>query len=574
MTVQTRGGPEVSLGTRNFVAEGGEGKIYALGDTGYKIYHDPAKAIPIGKIQELGRIPDPSVIKPEEAVYGRARNSVPGTPLRKTFSHVGHTFRFIRDAWTLCQLFPRSFREREGFDHKMAVKLVQGIQGGVKAVHSAGILIVDLNEMNFLVSKDFAGAYFTDVDSYQTPQYPATAIMASVRDPLVRGVDFTELSDWFSFAVVSFQVFVGIHPFKGKHPTVKGIEERMRAGISVFDSQVRIPKAAYGFDVIPSAYRDWYEAMFVKGRRDFPPEGVVAQIIVRPVVRRISSGDHFTIEDLNTFSESIRSVFHGGNHVVVHAGNEVFVNLRSVGTWDSAIVVGFTPRSGRPVVAQLDPKTRGLYLTDAGTKKTISTVLRADEIMSCGETIYVRSRDKVLEVILTETGSNVVAGTRLAANVLENASRLFEGVVFQSLLGEPNVSLFPEPGTCYQVMVPELKGHKVVQAKYDGGVLMVLAVEGATYHRYVFRFDERFNKYDVRKVEDVTPAGLNFVTLDSGVCVCLDEEERLELFSNRKGSVSVKTVEDPVLGGDMRLLKHHGQVRFFRGKTLYSMRMK
>ena len=47
------------------------------------------------------------------------------------------------------------------------------------------------------------------VDSYQTAHYPATAIMPSVRDWKVPLHDFSELSDWFSFAIVSFQVFLG-----------------------------------------------------------------------------------------------------------------------------------------------------------------------------------------------------------------------------------------------------------------------------------------------------------------------------------------------------------------------------
>jgi hypothetical protein len=78
----------------------------------------------------------------------------------------------------------------------------------------------------------------------------------------------------------------------------------------------------------------------------------------------------------------------------------------------------------------------------------------------------------------------------------------------------------------------------------------------------------------VRKVEDVAAVGLNFVTLDSGVCVCLNEDEQIELFSARKGSKSMKVIDDPVLGGDMRLVKDNGQLQFFRDNKLYRMKMK
>ena len=565
MRFYVQGGGSFSLTKQNFVASGGEGKIYARGQTGYKVFHDPAKAIPVGKIQELAGISDPNVIKPHDALYRG-----------KKAEHVGHTFRFVSGTWTLCQLFPRAFREREGFDHDTAIKLMRKIQEGIESVHRAGVLVVDLNEMNFLVSRDFATPYFIDVDSYQTSHHAATAIMPSVRDPKVQGLDFTELSDWFSFAIVSFQLLVGIHPFKGKHPSVKGFEERMRASLSVFDDAVSIPKAAYEFDVIPEAYRDWYRALFVEGRRDLPPAELVGTIIVRPVVRKITGTDNLEITEIHAFEHDVRAVFKspGGPGMVVHAGNDVFSGSRMV--WhDGAhepFVVGFTAHYGHAVTAAA--VDGNLALRDITANEPLPVMLRADEVMAHEGTVYVRNRDKVLEVIFGEVGNRIVVGSRLAANVLEHASRLYEGVAIQSLLGEPHVSLFPRPGACYQVMVPELKGHKVVEAKLQGEILMVMAAEQGTYHRYVFRFDEDYAKYDVRKVEDVTPAGLNFVTLDSGICVCLDEEDRLEIFSSRKGSKSVKTIEDPVLGGDMRLVKDGGRVQFHRGNKLYGMKMR
>ena len=158
---------------------------------------------------------------------------------------------------------------------------------------------------------------------------------------------------------------------------------------------------------------------------------------------------------------------------------------------------------------------------------------------------------------------------------MQNSTRLYQGCAIQSLLGDAWVSLFPQAGFHYQVAVPELKGHKIVQAKYDNQVLMVLATKNGQYHRFVFRFDpSNYKDYDVRTVKDVTATDLNFITLDTGVCVCLNEEEQLELFSNRRGSKSVKTIEDPALGGDMRLVKDGARVLFFRGNKLYSLRMK
>jgi len=170
-------------------------------------------------------------------------------------------------------------------------------------------------------------------------------------------------------------------------------------------------------------------------------------------------------------------------------------------------------------------------------------------------------------------GNTVVASTKTAVNVVRHASKLYPGVVVQSLLGSVYVSLLTAPGVAHQVRIKELDEYRVLEAKYDGGVLMVVGTKGGKYDRLIFRFASD-NTYDIRKVEDITPTGLNFVTLDSGVCVCLTEEEKLELFSAKRGSTAVKVVEDKALSGDMILGKKAGTLLFARGDKVYTMRMK
>jgi hypothetical protein len=93
------------------------------------------------------------------------------------------------------------------------------------------------------------------------------------------------------------------------------------------------------------------------------------------------------------------------------------------------------------------------------------------------------------------------------------------------------------------------------------------------FDRLVFRFDSTFQTYDVRKVDDITPQGLNFVVTDAGVCLCLDEDDKLELTSVHMGSTAMKTIDDKMLGGDLRLYKRGSQVLAVRGDRLYTMRM-
>ena len=64
--------------------------------------------------------------------------------------------------------------------------------------------------------------------------------MMSIRDPLTPKNGFNKLTDWYSYAIVTFQMYIGIHPFKGIHPDYKpkDLELRMKDGASVFDKKV------------------------------------------------------------------------------------------------------------------------------------------------------------------------------------------------------------------------------------------------------------------------------------------------------------------------------------------------
>lgn len=563
MKVWIKGAGAVDLSKSDFVASGGEGSIYAKGSTAYKLYTDPSRMVPVDKIRELSVISASNVIKPEQVVVDKL-----GKPL-------GYTMRFVRDTEPLCRLFPRTYRDRHGITPGTTLELVQKLQRGVQAVHETGVLVVDLNEMNFLVSKAFDEVYFIDVDSYQTPHYPATALMASVRDWTVQNNDWTELSDWFSFAVVAFTLFTGIHPYKGKHPTLKGFEDRMKAHASVFSPDVKVPKAAYPVDVIPDAYRGWLRAVLEDGKRLPPPGGLVHAVMVAPVVRVVQGTNNLAISELFDYLAQIRGYVEHEGRSVAWTDDAVWVDSRRVHALVGGIKgVGFAPRSGDPVLAGRSVSESKLKLFDAVRKTDLALDLRADDLMSYSGTIYVRNRSRILRVVLSDVGNRVVASTLPASTCLEHATSMFEGVVIQSLLGRTFATVFPQAGHTYQIPIPELDAYKIVEAKFDDGVLMVVGVEQGRYDRLILRFDGGFTSYDMRVVSDINPVGLNFVTLPTGICVCIDEDERLEVFSKRKGSSGLKQVDDPVVGADLRLLKRGGQVVFPRGSKLQSLSMR
>jgi hypothetical protein len=151
---------------------------------------------------------------------------------------------------------------------------------------------------------------------------------------------------------------------------------------------------------------------------------------------------------------------------------------------------------------------------------------------------------------------------------------LFQGVAFLTLFNGIFGCFFPESGYCYQLAIPELNGYKLVDAKCEKQVLIVIGLKDGKYDRFIMRFSKDWSEYDVRKVENINFTGLNFTVLDNELCVSLNEEEEIEIFSGKKDATSVKVVKDNVIDSDMRLCHIESQVCFANNTKLYKMSMR
>lgn len=549
----------VDLTQKDYVGAGGEGEVYVKGSTAYKVYFDPAKMIPTKKIEELSAITDPRVVRPEQVLLDSRHHPV------------GYTMRFIKGGWALCQLFPRVFRERNKLTEGMVLELVKKLQEGVGHVHQAKVLLVDLNEMNFMVSKKFDEIYFIDADSYQTEHYPATALMPSIRDWKTPLGKFTENSDWFSFGIVSFQMFTGIHPYKGKHPKVNGFEDRMKAGISVFDKHVSVPAVVYPLSVIPKEYLHWYKTLFEKGDRCPPPDRIGVVVVAAPVAKQIVGSTQVSVTEIGDYEDEVIRVCGTSSHLIVVTKSAVWLNNRKVLTTTKQVNgIGYSNYT-TPVVVTGGNHDDIMELTNLDTGESIPFGLQASSVESSDGRIYFKLADHIYEVKLTSAGRQVIATTTEAAQVLEHATRLYPGVAVQRLLGSTYASLFTDVGTTHQVHLPELDNYKVLDAKYDSGVLMVIGGKKGVYSRLVFKFNGTFTTTECECVGDITPTGLNFVVLESGLCINMNEDEQLEVFSAKLGHPAKRVIQDPALSGDMIIGDCFDQVVVAKGSKVYKL---
>jgi len=552
---------QIRLGQSDFKAQGGEGAVYVKGSNAYKIYTDPSRCITQAKIDELSVLVQPNIIRPLELIIDSHN-----TP-------VGYSMRSIGKAHALCQLFPKAFRQRNNLTPELTLRLVRQLQTGVSHIHSRGILIVDLNELNFLVSTDFSELFFIDVDSYQTSSFPATVLMESVRDRHAK--TFSNDSDWFSFAIVSFQMFVGIHPFKGTYPPFQHLadnatklDERMRANISVLHAGVSVPAACLPFSVIPPNYLDWYRAVFEQGKRLAPPQAVQAAIVVLgPTVAQSIVSRKFEVREVREFDSEI--IWHDG--VITVTEQSVYFNGKQVPRppFDAKLMI--TPRRQHLIAAYHDGAQ--LKFHDLTMKRLIDTHVKGEEVMLSHGQLYIKQHEQIFAIDFVELPNNTLLGLRSVANVMINSTRMFDGVAIQNLLGAHYASIPSASGGCHQVRLAELDGAQIVNAKLYRNVLIVLVTNAGRYDKYVFRFVKDFGSYDVRIVPDVTTPNIEFTVLDTGVVLHLIDDDKLEIFSNAKDSMKISVIEDEALKDDLKLFHTGKQALMAKGRKLYKFKL-
>jgi hypothetical protein len=380
---------------------------------------------------------------------------------------------------------------------------------------------------------------------------------------------FTELTDWFSFAIVSFQMFIGIHPYKGKHPKYNNLDERMINNVSVLNKTVTIPAICSPFSDIPKEYLEWYINLFEKGERQLPPFKVNKVVVSVVKVQQIKDNSVFDIvEMLMTDKEIINYLYHNGAEVIV-TEDSVYYNGKKEQTTSKESVFGFTPKMNSPIGACSINGHTVIYSLEDGTE--LHRCLGKSAMAYEGR-IYIQNNTNILEVEFIE-GKKVLVGCRPVANCLENATQMFDGAVIQNLLGSYFASFFPSPGQHIQVPIKELEGYKVLDAKYDHGIFMVVASKSGKYDRLVLKFGDDWS-YNITVVKDVVYSGINFTGLDNNICVCINEEEKVELFSTRKDKPDIKEISSDTIDSSMKLFHKGTKVLFSKGNKLYSMSMR
>ena len=253
----------ISLSPADHLATGGEGSVYRKGDLVIKLYADPDRMLREGladKITALSGLVHPYVVAP----MGVVRTSQ-GKPVGTFMKHV--------TGEPLARMFTNDYRARSGFGDRDAVILAAGMLDVLDFAHGRHAYLADANELNWLArpGPQAMEPRIIDVDSWAIGRWPATAMMPSIRDWSSPQVG--QSSDYFAWGVVTFQLFTGIHPYKGMLAGYKpgDMERRMKDGQSVFAPGVRLNRAVRPFTAVPADLLDWYHSTFTGKHRTKPP---------------------------------------------------------------------------------------------------------------------------------------------------------------------------------------------------------------------------------------------------------------------------------------------------------------
>lgn len=233
-TIKDSNGKIYKINTNLEIARGGEGCIVPLSSGKVvKLYFDATRAISNKKIGELSPLDNNLFIKPEIAISGDYNGFI--------MSELNCV-----DYFPLYSLYSLNFATKRGLPNDYQKKIADKLIAAVKNAHDHNIIIGDLNPFNIMVNNKL-DVKFIDVDSYETPSYKHNdKLLEEIRDYRNNGF-VTKNSDYFALAVCIFNLFTGIHPYKGIHNVYRdNLKDREVNDLSLVNkkefSNIKVPK--------------------------------------------------------------------------------------------------------------------------------------------------------------------------------------------------------------------------------------------------------------------------------------------------------------------------------------------
>lgn len=530
LQVELVGRGKLKLNPTHHMATGGEASVYRASGTVIKLYTNPAKMSEPGMIEKLlylATLTDECVVSPRNLVLDSH-----GAP-------IGYYMDFVENGEALSSIFTNDFRQRTGFGDEHASLLVDRILQVMMYAHGHDAIMVDPNELNWTtVAAALPGRdpRALDVDSWLVPGHRPRTIpmMASIRDwhtPKV-GIE----TDRFAFAVVTFQVFTGIHPYRGTLDGYKRTEmaRRMKDQASVFTQGVRLNQAVRDFGCIPGPLLAWYEAVFQHGNRSQPPSPLYTgatsparQVRVMRVVTTTTGGLKYE-RLFDQPGDPVIRVFPCG--IVLLRSLKLFdiASKRQIGTAPSETCEVIKDNGGWILAGGDDPS---FTYIDAATRQAapLPVTLNAKAIVRYQNRLFGVTTEGLTELTLKKF-TRPVLSVGQTWQAMFNSTHWFDGTGVLDAMGAKYLIVPFGDDACAHVRVRELDNLRVITAKAGPRFVSVIAVnKNGDYRKIELTFDHLYTTYTVWEGDAEGPE-LNMALLPRGVVATIVRDGELVIF--------------------------------------------
>lgn len=551
------------------VATGGEGSVYRKSNTIIKLYSDQKRMLRDNmedKIKTLSAIKHKFIIAPQDIVTDSSGNSI-------------GFYMPLAEGEPLPRVFTNDFRNRENFGNNEASDLVDRMREAVQFAHSKGAVLVDANEMNWLVKLDKnSGPYpqVIDIDSWAIGKWGAKVIMPSIKDWHTKG--FNQLTDWFAWGIITFQVYCGIHPFKGKLNGYKPneMERRMRDNASVFSKGVRLNRAVRDFSSIPNLLLDWYFKVFQKGFRSTPPSpfdsGAQVNQIARVMhIKTTASGALIFDKLFSDVKSRAIKIFPCG---LVLMDDGLIINLlnqRQIGRAKSRKCEVVQIQNGWLKADIENGETRLFYIDRNLNEKILNISIDVKKFIRYENRIFAVTEKGLTELVLKILGKPILSiGQTWGA--MPKSTKWFDGVGIQDAMGAVYLIVPFGDKMCAQVRVKELDGFSPISARAGNRFIAVIALnQNGDYQKFEITMNRDFSSYKIWQGGTDMP-DINIAILPKGVCATVINDGELDIFV--PATATLNKVEDNNITTDMSLANWNDKVVYIKDGSVWQVRMR
>ena len=286
----------IILDPKKIIGSGGEAEIFNIGGgKALKLFKPPDHpdfqnslrekigaeerlAIHQEKLKNFPRDLPERIIAPEELATDKSGRKI-----------IGYAMRLI-DGEVLLRYADKIFRQK-GAPNDLVIKIFRDLQKTVDETHKKNVVIGDFNDLNVLVVGE--AAYLIDADSFQFGKFLCSVFNQKFVDPLlcdpngqesVLTKPHTANSDWYGFAVMLFNCLLFVDPYGGIYKP-KNLSKKILHNarplhrITVFNQEVKYPKPAIPYIILPDDILQFFFKTFEKDLRGAFPKNLIENIV-------------------------------------------------------------------------------------------------------------------------------------------------------------------------------------------------------------------------------------------------------------------------------------------------------